>query len=31
MIYARKVKKVKEKIDNDPEHKESSCKQKDFL
>jgi len=25
------VKTVKEKIDNDPEHKESSCEQKDFL
>jgi len=25
------VKRVKEKIDNDPEHKESSCEQKDFL
>jgi len=25
------VKTVKEKIDDDPEHKESSCKQKDFL
>jgi len=25
------IKTVKEKIDNDPEHKESSCEQKDFL